>query len=155
MTDNGLRKFKVNPKNILGFEAKDSRATLTQLALTSPSKYLALRACILQGVVYQFTDQIYNTVYSALDTATKQDGTTKLILDSDSGATDELKKDEVLKNWSPKIPENEIADIALSVCKSLADVIEAQVVDRILPAELSKLSYERQVATTKLAYATE
>lgn len=145
------RGFMVQPTNILGLEARKSKAWLLQVALQHPSSYIEMRENMITKLLHNFTQAIYNDVFNVMDHGLNKDG--RAIIDTPAGITVPPPYGSS-RVFEPKIPQNLIGEVALKVAKRFEEIIEEEVVEACLPQEMSKLALKKTVTRTKLALAS-
>eukprot|EP00952_Eustigmatos_sp_NYUAD-ZCMA_P014040 55137-Eustigmatos_ZCMA.PRE.1 len=143
-----VRKFKTNPVRELGLDASEAQNQALQIALAKPAQYFKLRNDLLKAVVKDHVQEIYNTVWNALTEGTTRNGSPILNL-----GTDEL-KDFIIGSGSgaaqfqPKFPESQVNAIALSIASGYKQLMDTQLVERILPKNLHELAIQKTAAKT-------
>ena len=121
--------FKVNPKNILGLDARKTKSKLLALALSKPEDYYNLREDVIEKLTSEAVDEIYNVYWSVL---------TKGIVKGNQivipGGT---------TPFSPNLPESEVNKFALRVANAIYE-ISSEAVEAILPLRFRQLAMEQQ-----------
>jgi hypothetical protein len=145
------RGFKIQPTNVLGLEARKSKAWLLQVALQHPSSYIEMRENMITKLLHDFTKNIYNDVFNVLDNGTNKSGVPVIDIPTAVTIPPPYGTSRV---FEPKIPQNLIGEVALKVAKRFQEIIEEEVVEACLPQEMSKLALEKTVTRTKLALAS-
>jgi hypothetical protein len=147
--DINTRTFKTDPLLELGTYATESENVLVQMSLQFPAKYYQARAKLLRSLLQDNVRRIYSTVWNALTEGQDAAGGPIIPLD---GPLAQFRINNPhggkFPNYRPRLPESEVNSIALSVTKAFKDVIEQQIVDRIMPKELYKAALERTAAKT-------
>jgi hypothetical protein len=153
--DPNTRTFKTDPLLELGTYATESENVLIQMSLQFPAKYYEARATLLRSLLQDNVRNIYKTVWNALTEGQDAAGGPIIPLDGPL-ARYRIRNPRggVFPNYQPRLPESEVNSIALSVTKAFKDVIEEQLVDRIMPKELYKAALERTAAKTSSALAS-
>lgn len=148
--DPNTRTFQTDPLLELGTYATESENVLVQMSLQFPAKYYEARSKLLRSILHDNVRNIYNTVWNALTEGKDKDGNAIIPLDGALGRyrIPNPNGGRPFPNYQPRLPESEVNDIALSVTRAFKDVIEQQLVDRIMPKELYKAALERTAART-------
>lgn len=149
------RTFKTDPLLELGTYATESENVLVQMSLQFPAKYYEARAKLLRSLLQDNVRSIYDTVWNALTEGKDKNGNAIIALDGPLARFQITNPNAGLlggparfPNYQPRLPESEVNSIALSVTKAFKDVIEEQLVDRIMPKELYRAALERTAAKT-------
>lgn len=136
------RTFRTDPINALGLQAKEAESVALQISLQQPATYFRMRSQLLQQLVNQQAQDLYTMVYNVLNDGTDRNGNHLLTIPQ------AFRRQGAPADFEPRIPEQEINKIALSITKAFKDTIEDQLVDRILPKDLYKIAVDRTVART-------
>lgn len=144
------RTFRTDPLLELGTYATESENSLVQLSMQFPAKYFECRATLLRSLLQDNVRNIYATVWNALTEGTTAAGGPIIQLDGQL-ARFQVRNPNTggrVPYYQPRLPESEVNSIALSITKAFKDIIEEQLVDRIMPKELYKSAMERTAAKT-------
>jgi len=120
--------FKVNPKNILGLDARKTKSKLLALALSKPEKYYELREEVIEKLTSEAVDEIYNVYWSILTKGVVKGVQIKI---PDGG------------DFQPNLPESEVNKFALQVAEAIYE-ISSKAVEEILPIKFRQLAIEQQ-----------
>jgi hypothetical protein len=122
--------FKVNPKNILGLDARKTRSKLLALALSKPEQYYELRERVIEKMTENAVDELYNVYWGAL--------------------TNGVVKEQQLQfpgggNFHPNLPESDVNKFALKCANAIYEISQ-EAVESILPLRFKDLAIESQEA---------
>jgi hypothetical protein len=123
--------FKVNPKNILGLDARKTKSKLLALALSKPEEYYKLREEVIEQLTSEAVDGVYETYWNVL-TNGRIPGKNPIIIPDGSGTP-----------FSPNLPESDVNKFALKVANAIYE-ISSEAVEAILPMKFKQLAIEQQ-----------
>jgi hypothetical protein len=124
----GLSNFRVNPKNILGLDARKTKSSLLALALSKPEEYYKLREKVIEGFTSKSVDDVYNQYWNVLTNG--RIGNEQITLPDGTA-------------FSPNLPESEVNKFALQVAEAIYE-ISSKAVEEILPVKFRQLAMEQQ-----------
>jgi hypothetical protein len=149
----GFREFKTDVIREIGFDSAKSQNIALQIALTHPSEYFAMRQTLLEGVVKDNIEMIYNTVWNALTIGTNKDNNAILPAASFTNSKELIIKTGTpetgtVARYMPMFPEHEVNAIAMSVARGFKDLMEQQLVNVILPQDLHQTALQKTAVRT-------
>lgn len=138
------RDYESDPLNYSGFENRQYKSGLLQLAFTKPSEYYKLQETVLNKILADHIKDIYKTVYNAL-----RRGQTKSGQPIVNVAADFATYSTITTDWNPKLPDEDCDKIAKQVTKDLEAALEKHIIDRVLPPNIFNDALKR--SATKAA----
>jgi hypothetical protein len=141
------RTFRTDVINSLGIEHDEAQAQALNISISNPSAFYKMRSDLLRSVLNANVQNLYNTIFNALNNGTMPDGRTP-ILPMTSAALVPFQING-RPYFSPKVPEQEINKIALSICASFKRLIESEIVDVVLPKSFFDLSKQKTAQSTR------
>ena len=127
------RKLYVDPRLHLGLENNKNKSDMLALALSAPDKYFTLRASVIKAITENAVLAIYDNFYNILS-----DGVV-INKDGDKIQLEYQDKAGVYHSFVPALPEDEVADFAMSASKYILEISE-KCVEAILPRNHLDLS---------------
>ena len=127
-TSNGFAQFKISPNEFLGNDYSTYRQNAFGLSVGSPAVYMELRKSVIENLKKKAIGNLYETIYNAMSAGTDAGGDDLGVLAAGLGA--------------PKIPPNEINNLALSCAKTLSEYLD-QVCEKLLPLSFKSVADAR------------
>lgn len=141
------RGFYLDPDAVLretGLSRNEQKDLMYSVALACPAEYNLLRQKLVKAVTHGQVQLLYKTVYAALLDGKAVDGTGLVNIGDDI----RRKTGVPAGDYSPKMKESEVSQIAYEVATSLIKLLDDKVCEHIMPTTLS------QLANTKIAAKT-
>lgn len=150
--DPNIRKFKTDVIKELGLQHSQTEQQLLQIALSKPAQYFKLRSILLKTMLEDNVKVMYDIIWNALTLGVYgEEGYEQPILVLD-GALAEFRLDGVA-NIVPNYPEHKVNAIAIAVAQGMKDLIEREVVEKLLPKNLNQIATQKTAASTAAAIA--
>lgn len=140
------RTFKTDPILELGMNHAEAEQQILQIALAAPAEYFRLRQDLLSILLKDQVKAMYNLIWNAL-TEGVVGGIPILYVKEDPA-----KKAGLSGKFSivPDYPEHEVNAIAMSVAQGYKDLIEKEVVDKLLPPNFGETARQKTAAVTAM-----
>lgn len=145
------RTFRTDVINELGLESKEAESAALQVSLALPSRYFELRQRLLRSLLNDNVQRIYDTVWQALTEGRDINGNP--ILPMAGGGLERFRQRNAaggfINNYQPRMAESEVNAIAMAISKGFKDLIENELVERVLPMRLYTLAMDKTAAGTR------
>ena len=135
-------QFKVDVQDYLSIKHNTFKEKMLQLALTNPSEFYELREKVMVTIVNEAIGDLYETLYNAMTTGTKKDGTTSVA----TGAA----KANLFK---PNVPKQEVGDFCLRAATTMENIVR-KMVDEVLPPNIIEVAKARIASKTSASNIT-
>ena len=131
--------FKLPISNSLGIEALEARNQLKNFALQYPAQYTELRGAVYVGVVKNMVELNHEIIWKLLANGkvSDKDGNEQPI-----SATN-------LPNWSPKLPDQEIASISNGFAESIMIAFN-EIMAKVMPDDYKGLAEDKMINIAKV-----
>lgn len=150
------RVFAVEPIRESGGYHNQYRNAVYAIALSLPSYYAQMRTSVESALTMKMQELLYETIYYALGDGLTTDG--DVLMPMTAPELERFRQRQpypgaaataVENSLRPMLPESEINKIAYDTSLGMRDLM-MKVVDRILPADLSKMANQRVAKRTEL-----
>ena len=131
--------FRVEPRNILGWEHQRFKSKLLALALAlaEPASYFRFWDSVYTAIVEEAVGDAYNLYWNILKDGKKKETEAPIKITTEKliGGTREF-------IFVPNLPESEINTFALEVAEAVKDIAE-RCIEKIMPMEIKDLAVRR------------
>jgi hypothetical protein len=118
-----ITSLRLDPSRYLGLEYNKYKSAVYKLALTDAEKYYTLRSKVETELQTNAIKDLYDTIYKVL-----------------SEGTNDIRVDVGVK---PNVSLQTINEICLSACETLNEIIQKEVLERLLPIDYNEIMNKR------------